>query len=182
MIDPSMAEPYFNLGNIHEHGLGCERDMKGAYQYYKKAARLNHAESISKCGDFLYSGKVTGGVSDRQEAMRCYRKAAEMSCPTALNSLGLMIESTNFEEAIELYREAHKMGNLDATINFALALFKTDKAASRALLSFAVKKGHARAIDYMVDMGFLESCEIQPQVIDQEDLKILEGLDAVPYN
>jgi hypothetical protein len=32
-----------------------------------------------------------------------------------------------------------------------------DKSVSRALLSLAVKKGHARALDYMVDFGFLES-------------------------
>lgn len=81
-----------------------ERDLQGAYQYYKKAARLNHADAITKCGDFLYSGKVSGGVSDRGEAMRCYKKAAEMNCPTAMNNLGLMIENDNFEEAMQLYR------------------------------------------------------------------------------
>lgn len=31
MNDPEFAEPYFNLGKMHEHGLGTERDFKGAY-------------------------------------------------------------------------------------------------------------------------------------------------------
>jgi TPR repeat protein len=31
MSDPSLAEPYFNLGNLHELGLGTERDFRGAY-------------------------------------------------------------------------------------------------------------------------------------------------------
>lgn len=124
MCDAELAEPYFNLGKMHESGLGIERDLKGAYQYYKKAARLNHAEAISKCGDFLYSGRVTGGVSDRREAMRCYRRAAELNCPSGMNNLGLMLESDNFDEAVSLYRRAHKLGNLDATVNFALAYSK----------------------------------------------------------
>ena len=124
MCDAELAEPYFNLGKMHECGLGTERDFKGAYHYYKKAARLNHAEAISKCGDFLYSGRVTGGISDRREAMRCYKRAAELNCPSGMNNLGLMLESDNFNEAVSLYRRAHKLGNLDATINFALAYSK----------------------------------------------------------
>lgn len=44
-----------------------------------------------------------------------------MNCPTALNSLALMIEPTNQQDAINLYREAHKLGNLDATVNLAFA-------------------------------------------------------------
>ena len=61
---------------------------------------MKHPEAISKCGDFLYSGKVTGGISDRSEALRCYKQAAELNSPTALNSLGLLLESENIEESI----------------------------------------------------------------------------------
>ena len=104
IVDPQLSDSYFNLGRIHELGLGIDRDLKGAYQYYKKAARLNDAEALSKCGDFLYSGKVTGGISDRQEALRCYRKAAEMNSPSGMNSLGLLLESENMEEAQQLYK------------------------------------------------------------------------------
>jgi TPR repeat protein len=31
VVDPELSESYFNLGRIHEHGLGIERDLKGAY-------------------------------------------------------------------------------------------------------------------------------------------------------
>jgi len=31
MKDPALSEPYFNLGKMHEHGLGTERDLTGAY-------------------------------------------------------------------------------------------------------------------------------------------------------
>jgi TPR repeat protein len=63
---------------------------------------------------------MNGGLSDRTEAKKYYVKAAELGSATAINSLGLLIEPENKEEAMSLYRQAHKMGNLDATVNFAL--------------------------------------------------------------
>lgn len=121
MMDPTMAEPYFYLGLFHEHGLGNDRDFRSAYNYYKKAARLNHAEAISKCGDFLYSGRLSEGIQNRAEALKCYKKAAEMNCPSAINNLALMIESENKSDAMDLFKKAHKMGNVDATVNLAFA-------------------------------------------------------------
>ena len=47
---------------------------------------------------------MTGGISDRREAMRCYKRAADMKCPSGMNNLGLMIENENIDEAVELYR------------------------------------------------------------------------------
>ena len=104
MEDPLLPEPYYNLAKMHEYGLGTPRDQKSAFQYYKKAATLNHAESISKCGDFIYSGKMNGGIIDRVEATKYYKKAAELGSSSAINSLGLLVESQNKEEAITLYR------------------------------------------------------------------------------
>ena len=70
--DPSNPDPYFNLAKMNEFGLGTVRDQKQAFSYYKKAASLNHAESLSKCGDFVYSGKMNGGLSDKNEAKKYY--------------------------------------------------------------------------------------------------------------
>jgi|LauGreDrversion4_2_1035121.scaffolds.fasta_scaffold287782_1 TPR repeat protein len=89
---------------MHEFGLGTKKDFRAAFQYYKKAAILNHCESMSKCGDFIYSGRLNGGLSDKNEAIKYYKKAAELGSSTAINSLGLMTESQNREEALKLYR------------------------------------------------------------------------------
>lgn len=67
----------------------------------------------------MYSGKITGGISDRAEALKCYKKASELKCPIAMNNLALMIENENNQEALRLFREAHKLGNIDATVNLA---------------------------------------------------------------
>lgn len=104
MEDPKNPEPFYNLAKMHEHGLGTVRDQKQAFAYYKKAATLNHAESLSKCADFIYSGKMNGGISDKNEAKKYYRKAADLGSATAINSMGLMIEPENKAEAVSLYR------------------------------------------------------------------------------
>lgn len=57
MLDPDSATPYFYLGQMHENGCGAARDMKSAFQYYRRAAKLDHVEALVKCGDFIYSGK-----------------------------------------------------------------------------------------------------------------------------
>ena len=95
LCEPANCEALYNLGRIHENGLGQDRDLKGAYMYYKKAAQMNHPGAITKCGDFLYSGRLPGSVADKEQAFRCYQKASEMNCPAALNNLGLMLEQQN---------------------------------------------------------------------------------------
>jgi len=169
-----MAEPYFYLGLFHEHGLGNDRDFRSAYNYYKKAARLNHAEAISKCGDFLYSGRLSEGIQNRAEALKCYKKAAEMNCPSAINNLALMIESENKSDAMDLFKKAHKMGNVDATVNLAFAYHDSNPAVSKALLTYAAEKGHSRAPEYMYNLNLLESLQMNPLTIDSEDLQLLE--------
>ena len=55
--DSTLAEPYFYLGQMHESGYGVTRDLRSAFQYYRRGAKLDHVESLVKCGDFLYSGR-----------------------------------------------------------------------------------------------------------------------------
>lgn len=33
--DPSLVEPYFYLGQLHEYGLGVDRDYTSALRYYR---------------------------------------------------------------------------------------------------------------------------------------------------
>jgi len=57
---------------MHEYGLGTTKDIRQAFGYYKRAANLNHPESLSKCGDFIYSGKVNNSPGDKLEAKKFY--------------------------------------------------------------------------------------------------------------
>ena len=134
--EPQMAEPHFYLGQLHESGNGVTRDLKSAFHYYRKGAKLDHVESLVKCGDFLYSGRglpsfnasQTPSISvrkDRLEAFKCYKKASDMGNSRGMNNCGLMYEGgfegnpPDLESAEQMYKSAHKIGNLDATINLA---------------------------------------------------------------
>ena len=88
---------------MHEFGYGVTKDLKSAFQYFRKAAKLDHVESLVKCGDFIYSGKgmpsfgeSKGSIKqtqDKMEAFKCYKKASEFGSARAANNLGLMLES-----------------------------------------------------------------------------------------
>ena len=46
-----------------------------------------------------------------------------MNSAVATNNLALMIEADDPKKALELFRQAHKMGNLDATVNLAYGYY-----------------------------------------------------------
>jgi TPR repeat protein len=62
--------------------------------------------------------------------MKCYRKASELGSVVAMNSLGLLVESKNEEEALILYKKAHQQGLLDATVNLAILYLKVSAMKS----------------------------------------------------
>lgn len=62
---------------------------------------------------------------DVSEAFKCYKKASDQGNARGMNNCGLMYESgfesnpPDLEKASAMYRNSHKLGNLDATINLA---------------------------------------------------------------
>ena len=144
MENPTRPEPYFYLGQLHETGNGVTRDLKSAFQYYRRGAKLDHVESLVKCGDFLYSGKGIPTFNSKQranivlkkdyvEAFKCYKKAADHGNSRGMNNCGLMYESgfdsnpPDLERACAMYKQSHKLGNLDATINLAFYYLNVSK-------------------------------------------------------
>ena len=82
-------------------------------------------------------GEAKGSIKnqrDKMEAYKCYWKAGELGNGRALNNLGLMLESgfegiaADPEKACQHYKQAHKDGDVDATIN--LAFFYLKKAGN----------------------------------------------------
>lgn len=147
-----MPEPYFYLGQLHEFGNGQTKDLKSAFQYYRKGAKLDHIESLVKCGDFLFSGRGMPSFNsgkqasivqrrDKFEAFKCYKKASDLGNPRGMNNCGLMYESgfegmpSELEKASQLYKQAHKLGNLDATINLAFYYLNVSQLLCSSLLT-----------------------------------------------
>lgn len=167
---------------MHESGYGVTRDLKSAFQYYRKGAKLDHVESLVKCGDFLYSGRGLPSFNsnksasitarkDPAEAFKCYKKASDMNSARGMNNCGLLLEQgyegqpPDPEKAEQMYRQAHKLGNLDATINLAFHFlndtlpsthqalarlgFENGRAISKALLKYAYRRGKVDALDFL---------------------------------
>lgn len=59
-------------------------------------------------------------------------------------------------------------------------MVQSNPAVSKALLTYAAEKGHSRAPEYMYNLNLLESLQMNPLMIDSEDLQLLEQIDAMP--
>jgi TPR repeat protein len=154
-----LTDCYFNLGQLHQFGYGAERDSKVSLRFYKKAAQIgNHFKAYSKCGDFYYSS------GDKKSAMSCYKKAADLGDVSALNNIGLILESgyddvmPSSEHALLHFKAAHNLGNSDATINIAMQyLSQNDTKIAKALLINAYQNRNQRAVDVMIKYGIIQS-------------------------
>lgn len=118
-----LSECYFNLGQLHHHGLGVDQDHKTALRYYRKAAASGqNPKAYTRCGDYYYSH------GDKKTALNCYKKAAEQGEVHALNNMGIMLENgygdqaPNPKLAMQTFKEAHALGSTDASINLAMLL------------------------------------------------------------
>jgi len=151
-----VTDCYFNLGQMHQLGYGVDKDTRTSVRYYKKACSTgNHAQAYTKCGDYYYSQR------DKRSAMACYKKAADFGDVMALNNIGLMLEqgyediAPQAEEALKMYKQAHNLGSLDATLNLAIfylsgKLVPIDQKVGKALLLKAHSQKSARAGEIML--------------------------------
>ena len=47
------------MGLLFEGGKGVDKNYSYAFQYFKKAADLNHVKAMTKLAHFYYSGVVS---------------------------------------------------------------------------------------------------------------------------
>jgi len=65
-------------------------------------------------------------AKDKQEAFKCYKKAAQLGNARAMNNLALMLEkgfdgqAPDLEAAYALYAQASKLGDKNASVNLSL--------------------------------------------------------------
>jgi serine/threonine protein kinase/TPR repeat protein len=79
----------FRLGVMYEKGLGTNKDVLRAVQYYQSAANEGYAEAENLMGIFYATG--TGGITeDDKQAVAWYQKAADQGFAKAEKNLGDM--------------------------------------------------------------------------------------------
>ncbi|KAF0480810.1 kinase-like protein [Gigaspora margarita] len=48
----------YNIGCCYERGFGVEKDVKKAFEYYKKSAEMGHADGMYYVGEFYHQGII----------------------------------------------------------------------------------------------------------------------------
>ena len=82
------ANAQYNLGILHERGIGVIEDHKEAIKWYRLAAEQGDADAQYNLGAMHARGK--GVIEDHQEAIKWYRLAAEQGEASAQYGLGFM--------------------------------------------------------------------------------------------
>lgn len=78
-----MYEATYCLGEMYENGVGTPKDLKIAYNYYKKAAdKGGLAKAMFKTGQMLYYGD--GCTKDIAKGINYIKMAFDEGYPTAL--------------------------------------------------------------------------------------------------
>ena len=110
------------LARLYREGLGLEKDMSKAAEFYQKAADQGNASAQNALGLFYIgvNGDISGLKKDAKKAVELIRRAADQGDATAQFNLALLYESgegvdKDLNKAIELYRKSSTQGNEDAT-------------------------------------------------------------------
>ena len=122
--------------------------------------------------------------------MACYKKAADFGDVMALNNIGLMLEqgyediAPQAEEALKMYKQAHNLGSLDATLNLAIfylsgKLVPIDQKVGKALLLKAHSQKSARAGEIMLQFGIIKSKTEIEGIVGSEDNSVDSILQSV---
>ena len=79
----------YNLGVLHEQGLGVPQDLRRAETLYRQAVSRGYINAMNQLAVLIDSGRAS--TTDRGEAVRLFRKAAEKGNGLAAYNLGLML-------------------------------------------------------------------------------------------
>ena len=115
-----------------------------------------------------------------------------------MNNLALMLEKgfegqpADKERAVLLFKMAHKLGNLDSTINLAYYYYMNNDLpdnlkVSKALLKHAYRQGKTDAVEYLISFDLIKDQEaLGTEIVQQDesgndlDLQVLAAVDALP--
>jgi TPR repeat protein len=116
----SRATAQYELASLYRQGLGVEKDVSKAAQWYQKAANQGLAAAQNNLGVLYQNGN--GVEKDLTKAAELYRKAADQGFAGAQNNLGISYQNGNGVEkdltkAAELYQKAADQGEARAQTN-----------------------------------------------------------------
>ncbi len=111
----------YNLGVAYRDGLGTEKDVNKALEWFEKAAAEGDDTAAFNIGAIYDEGQLV--PADDQTAIAWYDLAAQRGNKDAMINLGLMYEAgegiePNAQKAAEMYRQAAEHGDLFGAYKF----------------------------------------------------------------
>ncbi|KAI9480867.1 MAG: hypothetical protein EXX96DRAFT_564521 [Benjaminiella poitrasii] len=173
--DASNPMACHKIGFFLENGIGIEKDIKQAIQYYEKAFEQGYPDSAHNLG-LIYQGftQDTSAFRNIQKAIEYFERAKQWGFSASCNALGRMylLMSKNADLAkeagnpgsepedyivtgIELMEDAANNGDADAMMMLGLifgskdyGLYDMDKAQN--YMELALVRGDLEAYNYLV--------------------------------
>ena len=153
LAEQGNASAQFNLGLMHERGLGVSKDAAMAGEWYLRAAGQGKAEAQFRLGALFESG--TDASQDFESAVKWYRRAAERGLEAAQFRLGSAFHMGQgvAKDDVQAEKWLRRAANQDVTdaqvmlgeILFAVRLPSHNNAPAYMWMSIAASSGDATA-------------------------------------
>lgn len=103
-------EAFYHMGRAYMEGIGVDQDVSKAKIYFKQGAGCGNVASI------VAIGRIYNEEGSMQQAMYCFKLAAEADDIEAITEYALMLEQTggDTEEIMNMHRKAAGLGNAAA--------------------------------------------------------------------
>jgi uncharacterized protein len=135
------AEAQYHVGMMYNNGIGTQRDLRQAFEWFQKAAASNDPLGAYKLGCY-YDGQGEGVVaSDSNEALKYKLVAAKAGYALAQHDVALLYgRQENSEEAIKWWKMAGDQGYPKALYNLSGSYFQGKGAPKDLSLAYAYFK------------------------------------------
>lgn len=135
------AEAQYHVGMMHNNGIGTPRDIKQAFEWFKKATASNDPLGAYKLGCY-YDGQGADVVaSDAKEALKYKLVAARAGYVLAQHDVALLYErQENAEEAAKWWKLAGDQGYPKALYNLSGSYFQGKGVPKDLALAYAYYK------------------------------------------
>ena len=120
------AEAQFQLGLMHEKGLGTDVDGQMAQRYYEQAADQQSPQALDALGTLHLKGE--GVIQNFKESLRLFQQAAAQGYPQAQHNLGIAYADGKgtFRDPVK----AHMWFNLASANGYPQAAASRERLAS----------------------------------------------------
>ena len=135
------AEAQYHVGMMYNNGIGTQRDLRQAFEWFQKSAAANDPLGAYKLGCY-YDGQGEGVVAtDTNEALKYKLIAAQAGYALAQHDVALLYDKQeNFEEAMKWWKLSGDQGHPRALYNLSGLYFQGKGAPKDLSLAYAYYK------------------------------------------